>query len=203
MSGASNTYKSSVNIATPAVLNYDGPDESAAYQFQIIANALATLNQSLGNAISSVKKCAQIVSAATGALMTGATVIPYDNTIPQITEGNEYLTATITPQNAASILEIDVVIEFCSSVSNNLIAALFQDATANALKATSTWMQTATGAVVLTFKHIMVAGTVAATTFRLRAGGASAGTTTVNGWNAGGSFGGTQVTSITIKEWLP
>ena len=51
----------------------------------------------------------QVVNTQTGAVATGTTIMPGDDTIPQITEGNEYLTRTITPTDAANTLLITVV----------------------------------------------------------------------------------------------
>ena len=54
-------------------------------------------------------KFLQEISAETGAVATGTTIIPYDDTIPQITEGTEFMTLAITPISATSKLIIEVV----------------------------------------------------------------------------------------------
>jgi hypothetical protein len=52
----------------------------------------------------------------------------------------------------------------------------------------------------MSFKHTMTSGTTSPTTFRFRAGGNVAGTTTFNG-NAGARiFGGVMASSIVIQE---
>jgi hypothetical protein len=56
--------------------------------------------------------------------------------------------------------------------------ALFQDATANALNATNHYQGQSSGDVNLSLIHGMTAGTTSSTTFRIRVGGNSAGTTT-------------------------
>ncbi len=48
------------------------------------------------------------VTTQTGTVATGTTVIPADNTIPQITEGVEFMTLAFTPKIATSRLEIEV-----------------------------------------------------------------------------------------------
>ena len=148
----------------------------------------------------------QVVTSATGEVATGTTVLPFDDTIPQNTEGDQYLTATITPKNAASQLEIDVSVTIASTqgVGYALIAALFQDATANALAVNYTLQDTASGwPHIITFKHIITAGTTSATTFNVRAGGSTAATTTLNGSGGTRVFGGVLSSRITIKEYLP
>lgn len=143
----------------------------------------------------------QTVRTQTGAVATGTTLIPVDDTIPQITEGNEYMTATITPTSATNLLRIDVVLNATgSTTSGNITAALFQDSAANALAAVT---QVFTGAgfqqnVKLT--HYMTAGTTSPTTFRVRAGLAVAGTLTFNGASGARLFGGVYASSITVTE---
>jgi hypothetical protein len=46
----------------------------------------------------------QIVNSQTGAMASGNTAIPDDDTIPQITEGTEFLTLAITPQSVTNKL---------------------------------------------------------------------------------------------------
>lgn len=143
----------------------------------------------------------QSVAYSTGAMTTGTTTIPLDDTIPQITEGNEYLTATITPTSATNILEIEVLLNGANSAAtNNLIAALFQDATANALTVSTIYMPGANVITPIKLQHRMTAGTTAATTFRVRAGGNGAGTTTLNGAAGARYFGGALVSSIIVRE---
>lgn len=145
----------------------------------------------------------QVVSAGFSAVATGTTVFPLDDTIPQITEGNEYMTLAITPKSATNILVITATGVFSSSIANNnMIMALFQDATANALAvAIQRTPAAADTAVSVPLLHTMVAGTASATTFRIRASGNGAGTTTFNG-NAGARlFGAIPKSTITITEY--
>lgn len=139
----------------------------------------------------------------TGAVASGTTIIPQDDTTPQNTEGDQYMSATITPTNAASTLIIDGVCALSSSIATLLVAALFQDTAANALACISAFQPTATGQVAVHFRHKMTAGTTSATTFKVRCGGTSAGTTTFNGAGALRLFGGAFASSITITEILP
>ena len=138
----------------------------------------------------------------TGAVATGSTIIPVDDTIPQIGEGNEYMTCAITPRSATSKLVIDVTWHGSSSANVVISAALFQDANANALAAAYAQPFAAAAFTTVKFTHTMTSGTTSATTFRVRAGGHAAGTTTFNG-NAGARhFGGVMASSIVIQEVL-
>lgn len=144
----------------------------------------------------------QTVSTLVGTIATGTTLIPLDDTLPQITEGTEVLTATITPTSAANILEIEVLVNGANSAAtNNLIAALFQDSTANALTASSIYMPSNNTITPIKLVHRMTAGTTSATTFRVRVGGNLAGTFTLNGAGAARYFGGALISSIIVREF--
>lgn len=145
----------------------------------------------------------QRVSTQTGAVATGTTIIPDDDTIPQNNEGNEFMTLAITPKNSSNILVFDIVLKIGSNTAgnNNMTAALFQDSTANALAAIN-WRNTVSnGGNSSFFRHTMTAGTTSATTFKIRAGGAAAGTTTFNGEGSSRQLGGVMASSITITEY--
>ena len=144
----------------------------------------------------------QVVNTQDGAVATGTTVLPNDDTIPQNTEGDEYLTLAITPTNANNMLKIEIVIHLAhTSASSYMIAALFQDSTAGALAASQpARTDQANTAGVGVFTHYMVAGTVLPTTFKVRAGHGSAGTTTFNGATGTRNLGGVMASSVTITE---
>jgi len=144
----------------------------------------------------------QSVSTQTGAVATGATVLPFDDTIPQNTEGDEYMTRAITPTNASNILEITVTVVLATTAAagDKLAVALFQDTTAGALAAMAQHVIGSNNLHNITFVHRMVAGTAGATTFKVRAGCDGSGTTTLNGQSGGRIFGGVMASSIVIKE---
>lgn len=143
----------------------------------------------------------QAVSTTFSAVATGTTVIPFDDTIPQITEGTEFMTQVITPKSVTDLLIIQVNTMSTLSVADDLIGALFQDSTANALAATASFNATATGRNSLSLTYRMAAGTTSATTFRVRLGGASASTVTFNGSSGARKFGGISLSSMTITEY--
>lgn len=145
----------------------------------------------------------QVVHAQDGTVATGTTTIPDDDTIPQNTEGDEYLTATITPTDSANKLKIDVVVHLANTnASTVLCAALFQDSTASALAAGSSVGPAANVRQQVVFTHYMTAGTTSATTFKVRCGGSASGTTTFNGVTGGARLGGIIASNIIITELL-
>jgi hypothetical protein len=141
----------------------------------------------------------QSVYSSSGTCTTGATIVPFDNTIPQNTEGLEVLTVNITPNSATNVLEIEAEIVSSFSASAHVIAALFQDTTADALAVV---VDTAGADELVTqrIRHHMVAGTSSLTTFKVRAGGSATGTYTFNGTGGTGLFGGVCASNINVKE---
>jgi hypothetical protein len=85
-----------------------------------------------------------------------------------------------------------------NSVSNNVVGALFQDSTANALAAKAT-LQSGTMFSPLEIEYYMTTGTTSTTTFKFRGGANLAGTTYFNGIGAR-YFGGVMNSGITIME---
>ncbi len=150
--------------------------------------------------VSSVRGLVQSVGTETGAVNTGTTTISFTDAIPTISQGTEFMTATITPLNASHILEITVTVFLTSTNTPWLIAALFQDAVTNALAVGATFNNLSTAGGMITFTHRMTAGTTSATTFRVRCGPSAAATITFNGQSGGRIFGGVLASSILIKE---
>lgn len=141
----------------------------------------------------------QVVHAQSGTFASTTSIIPIDNTIPQNTEGTEFLTASITPTSATSILLITVTSFFGTSPGNWLLAALFQDSIVNALATAVTYMPTNTAGATTSLAYSMTAGSTNATTFKLRYGPGTAGTCYINGSTVGFA-NGTLRTTITITE---
>lgn len=159
-----------------------------------------TFTPAVSNALSG--SVIQTVKTQTGAVSTGTTVMPIDDTIPQNTEGDEYMTRAITPNNASNRLLITVTAMVSHSVGSGAMGlALFQDTTAGALAATFTTQNSnANKYMCMTLTHEMAAGTTSSTTFKVRIGGEGAGTTTFNGISAGRIFGGVISSTIVIQE---
>lgn len=146
-------------------------------------------------------KVVQIQKATSTTAATTTSRIPNDNTIPQNTEGAEYLTLAITPTSSTNRL----LIEFngYGIGAANVSLALFQDTTANALAAISASGGSVQGAMAL--RHEMAAGTTSATTFKIRFGrSGTSGTATMLGDTSGVNlYGGVDMAVLTITEYVP
>lgn len=145
--------------------------------------------------------CVQIANFTTNAVATGTTLTPGDDTIPQSTEGTEFMTLAFTPKSASNKLKITVNVFYACNLNTGVTTALFQDSGVNAIAATQTTIAAVGATNSATLIHYMIAGTASATTFRVRLGPNSASTVTLNGAGGGRFFGGIANSSITIEEF--
>lgn len=199
-SGSAWTRKAGNTSATKKFLNQTGNGTiSAAPSWDaLVADDIPVIN---GTSLP-VGSVVQIVNYETGAVATGTTDTIDDDTIPQNTEGDQYMSLAITPTSATNYLKIDVVWNGILGGNNTEgQIALFQDTTANALAAIRSELNTdISEANPYCFTHYMVSGTTSSTTFKVRAGNNSTDTTTFNGVSGARKLGGVMASSITITE---
>lgn len=145
----------------------------------------------------------QVETSAFVSATSITTVIPYDDTIPQITEGNEILAMGFTPQHADSTLKIEIVAFFGATANVNQTMAIFQDSTADALKAQSFDMGNLQGGV-FSWHTFINANSTSHRTYRLRIGPQS-GTCRINSNGDGSDIFSTvgPECRMTITEILP
>jgi hypothetical protein len=143
----------------------------------------------------------QRIPSQTGSSATGTTVMPQDNTIPQITEGDQFMTNAITPRSGANVLSVDARAYISSSTTGGLVTmALFQDATSNALAVMSASIDAAGRTVSIPMLYNFKSNTTSSTTLRIRAGNDSAATQTFNGSAGSGLFGGVITSCLNLTE---
>ena len=146
----------------------------------------------------------QIVKTESTSQSSGTTQIPTrDASIPQITEGDQYLSRSITPTSSSNRLLIQVFLHYgMSSDGLAAAAAIFQDSTANAVASTIEYITSSGDMHEMTFMHEMAAGTTSATTFTVRAGyGNTSGTFYLNRSSGESSHGGVLRSYIIITEY--
>jgi hypothetical protein len=136
----------------------------------------------------------------TGAFSSGTTQVPADDTIPQNTEGDQYMTLAITPKSSLNKLQIFIKGQLAASADGTSIyMSLFQDTTADALATSNATSAAGYGDSWQMIMHYMKAGTASATTFKMRAGPNTADTCAFNG-ATGRAFGGVYNSYMTITE---
>lgn len=158
--------------------------------------------QTFGPGIKLPGDVVQVQRNSTGALATGTTLIPFDDTIPQNTEGDQYMSQAITPRSAANVLAVSAQGSYSNTASgtDTMIQALFQDSTAGALACTAEVKGVSAGPVLLATTYAMRAGTTSATTFKIRAGQQTAGTTNFNGYTGTRILGGVLGSFMEVRE---
>jgi len=155
--------------------------------------------------ISKMGRVAQVVNYSSGALAVATALIPFDDTIPQITEGTEWGTLAITPILASSNLMIEVVLQVgrTNYLAGYQTAALFVDSTANAICVAASYEDnyaaSIAGMQTIAMRLYVAASSTTTRTYKVRFG-ASANYMNINGVGAGRIFGGMCVSSITITE---
>jgi len=158
------------------------------------------LTGAMASGVTGVGKIVQVVNVMDSGSATTTTTIPFDNSIPQNTEGAEFLTLAITPTSATNKLRIDVVMTWSCQASTLPCVALFQDSTAGAIAAVYSETDTVNHGECTSFTHYMTSGTTSSTTFKVRMGPHTATQMTYNGQNGGRTYGGVMASSITITE---
>lgn len=141
------------------------------------------------------KRCVQYNIVSITSIITCSVLIPYDNTIPQNTEGTQITTQLFQPTDISNTILI-----ICNFYGDGggapLIGAIFTDSNANAIAAAAK-----SGVGNLSFMYIGTFSSTTAITYSFRIGPTGGGTFYLNANNAGSSiFGGTIASSIEFYE---
>jgi hypothetical protein len=147
---------------------------------------------------------AQVVVATSNTPATTTSIIPYDDTIPQNTEGAEFLTATITPTNSTSNLIIEFDAWGATSNLDGFVLALFRDSTVDAIQARILVIPTGNYSVHLILRAVVSASSTSSTTFKIRYGPSDGSTACMLRTGLVTSvFGGSDSATLTVTEVLP
>lgn len=129
------------------------------------------------------------------------TIIPWDDTIPQVTEGTQVMSTPVTAQSALNSFRMRFAGEVVTSASAWVSAAVFVDGAANAIAASGVFCEETGGSGrILCFDFIYSPGDTAAHTITVRVGPDSAITVRMNGGVAGRRLGGVMAASLTWDE---
>lgn len=147
----------------------------------------------------------------TNTALTLAGTIPWDDSIPQSTEGSEVLLATITPSSATNLLRFEATIHWAevANTADYFTVALFRDGTTDALAAAADAASNANGRCTaaapysqictMHFHFIMEAGTTSASTYRIRVG-LNSGSVAINRAYDGRKLGGRLHSTFSVME---
>lgn len=165
-------------------------------------NAVADVVVNMAPGVKLPGHIVQSVISRDSAVATGTTTIPADDTIPQNTEGDQYMSKAVTPTVAANVLRVFHHGQYAhSSTIAGVTAVLHQDSTANGLiVALGAKADLANQPSQVNLEHRMLAATTSSTTFKVRAGTSAAGTVTFNGASSARLFGGVYTSTLLIEE---
>lgn len=134
---------------------------------------------------------------------TTSAIIPYDDTIPQITEGTEFITTTMTPSLASSLIMAEFI---GGQVGDNnvaiIMASMFRDAVANALGTTCAIIDTAEGVNFFALDILTNALAAVSTTFRIRIGNNNGTLVYINGRLGARKLGGNTGLQLKLTEYI-
>lgn len=135
-----------------------------------------------------------------GAYATGTASIPNDDTIPQISEGTQFVSLAISPTSSLNAICAETRGLFTTNAAGEYITmALYNGATDSI--ACSVSSQNAADPQMQTLYNQRVGGTTSPITYTVRAGTASgANATYFNGWSAGRQRGGVMNSYLRLDE---
>lgn len=141
----------------------------------------------------------QHVRTQLATVATGSTQTPYDNTVPQNSEGVLFMTQAITPVSPINYLAVSSRASLSASGAGVATMALHRDG--GAALAASNYNYAATDqAAFLGIEYLALANVATSTSFTIRGGASSVGTTTFNGVSGAGIYGGVSNSYISINE---
>ena len=184
---------------TSGILYFEVPSDQATVYY--ICSSHGAMNGTLSVSKKEGGKLLQQVNTQTGAVATGTTIFPEDDTIPQNTEGDEYMTLTITPKSATSVINIEAHVFYSNTNSTRAGTGLFKDSDADALAFTSNFIDDLTSMSNMQVFYSETSGNTTPRTYKIRCGNIqTAGTFTFNGQGGNRKFGGTVLSTIRILE---
>ena len=196
------------STAAPTVAVDDGEITNAKLATGIDASKLTTgtlpiariADGAVNNAKVADGAVVQVVSSTVATVATISAPIPFDDTIPQSTEGAELLTATITPNSNTNKVLVQFS-GFCASPSTGFSAShvLFRGSTA--INVTSTSHSVANATTPVFIQHLDSPASGSSLTYSVRVG-PSVGTVNFAYNSNGGTrrFGGAASAVLTLTE---
>jgi len=175
--------------------NYERLGAGTNGQFLMTQGAGANPKWDYGNYV-------QSVTTSSGAVATGNTAMPYDDTQPLAAEGTAFsnvLDTTITPKYSTSKLRVTLVANLTNSGGAKQIMALYRD-TGDAVTACVMEVATANQEQVMVIQYEVTSGSTSSTTFKMRAGTNGGDTMTLNGSAGARKLGGYLISRMTIEE---
>ncbi len=137
--------------------------------------------------------------SSTTSYVSAAAAIPYDDTIPQLSEGTLIFQNIITPTSPINIVENHACLICSSSVAEPVIASLLQNSATSSFAASAMNVPAVNALVSLVLDESHQLLTSSSVSFKLNAGAAT-GTFGLNGTSAARKLGGVMTSSMRTTE---
>lgn len=142
----------------------------------------------------------QFISDEITAYTTTSATIPWDDTIPQNTEGAQLFSQAITMSSTTNKLRITVSGHIGSTINTDITIAFFQDSVANAIYAHAVHTDIASDSEGFFAQHVYTPGTTSPITIKVRWGNTDGTLMGLNGNQSGRKYGGVSRTVFTLEE---
>lgn len=147
-------------------------------------------------------KVVQSVTTSYATFSTTTATIPYDDTIPQNTEGTEIMTRAITPTSVSNKIRVVAAVNIMNAGATQNIIALFRDSRADALAAVATsYSANFAGFLWLFFEE--TAPSTSSVTYKINVGSGAGTTVGINGTTSARRLGGVMVSYLNVMEIAP
>lgn len=201
---SASTYDIVTGLTTVTVTNDSGSLDSglASVSYGLLSNTNPSIPETAGAKKLRTLAVASVIDRAYAEYTANADLtaqIPFDDTIPQNTEGTQVLSLSFTPKSATSRLRLRFQATCSASAAASVAAALFSSASASAIRSNLVNVGSGQDSPLL-IEHEYVPGVTTALTFSVRVGPTSAVTVRLNGTNAARLFGGTMGATLVVEE---
>lgn len=127
------------------------------------------------------------------------TAIPFDDTIPQVGEGTQILSVSITPKTITNRIILRFSGTGCTAGNNMVIYAIFANGASNAIAAGASYNATSAVETPCVLETELVPGSTSAQTYTVRVG-PDTGTLRMNGNSSARRFGGVAKCVLIAEE---
>lgn len=142
----------------------------------------------------------QSIRTDLGAASSSTAQIPLDDTIPQVTEGAQFMSQQITPIFSCNLIAVNAQAVFGIAGNSLLISALFKSGSNDAFAVADVYNDTSGGKRTVTLSGLLLANTASAITLTFRSGNNTGTTITFNGTAGTRQFGGASNSYMQAQE---
>jgi hypothetical protein len=202
--GAGGAYVGSTPPASPAEGKQWLDDTTGIlYTYHVSTSSSAWIETGPADSVAAGTVVQTAYAEYTALTSTSAVFAGVIDAVPQQSSGTELLTVTISPKAATNKLRLHFNAPMTCGAASGMQVSAFRDGTANAIASSSLTAPSAAYICSMNLDVEIVAGSTAATTFKIRYGNLQTGIANnvyVNGYAGNRYLGGTQRASLQVTE---